>query len=81
DGFIKHARYPASYKPCYNNLYEQYAIERLGRDDHRYEKAEWEAIGAKRSVFSNPKLNSSEHLENCRTRLNFGNSRNITTPN
>ncbi|CAG8472449.1 11830_t:CDS:2 [Diversispora eburnea] len=38
DGFIKHARYPASYKPCYNNLYEQYAIERLGRDDQRYEK-------------------------------------------
>ncbi|CAG8595131.1 5886_t:CDS:2 [Diversispora eburnea] len=39
DGFIKHARSPASHKPCYNNLFEQYQIERLGRDDQRYEKA------------------------------------------
>ncbi|CAG8502090.1 4099_t:CDS:2 [Diversispora eburnea] len=81
DGFIKHARSPASRKPCYNNPFEQYQIERSERDDQIYEEAEWETIGEERSVFSNPNLTSSQFLENCRSRLNFGGSRNVTTPN
>ncbi|RHZ79775.1 hypothetical protein Glove_141g51 [Diversispora epigaea] len=80
DGFFNYARSPASRKPCYNNPYEQYQIERMGRIGQTYEKVKWEAIGVNRSVFSNPNLTSSEHLENRRIRLNATSSRNVATP-
>ncbi|RHZ44924.1 hypothetical protein Glove_707g58 [Diversispora epigaea] len=80
DGFFNYARSPASRKPCYNNLFEQYQIERMERVGQTYEKAKWEAIGGNRSVFSNSNLTSSEYLENRRIRLNATSSRNVVTP-
>lgn len=39
DGFIRHAKYPKKYKPCDNNKYESYQIERLRNAGQKYEEA------------------------------------------